>query len=274
MLVLDFFPTAVDRLDAGLDGVVVAGLFEHLADRFGEALLEFFLGACCLGYFGGYFGVFFGVGVAHHQFFEFGLDGVEAEAVRQGDVEVGGFAGDDEFLGLLHGVEGAHVVQTVAELEEDDVGVVAHGKQDLAVVFRLLAFRLLEEHDVLDFGHAVDDACHTVAEDHAQFVESDFGVLHHVVEQCADDGDGAEANLLDGDEGHREGVEDVGFATFAAGAGMGFVGNLESAQDISLFVGSERFQCPASGDEFFVFLLYLALFALFVNHIHGKVPRN
>ena len=88
----------------------------------------------------------------------------------QGDVEVGGLGGDDEFLGVLHRAEGAHVVQSVAEFEEDDVGVVAHREQYLAVVLGLLALRLLEEHDVFNLGDAVDNDCHAVAEDHAYLV--------------------------------------------------------------------------------------------------------
>ena len=170
-------------------------------------------------------------------------------------------------------------MQAVAELEEDDVGVVAHRQQYLAVVLGLLAVGLLYHHDVVYLRHAVHDDCHAVAEDHAQLVEGDVGVLHHVVQQGADRGYGAEPHFLDGYHGHRQGVEDIGLAALAAGAGMGFLGYLEGAQYLRLLVGREGLELAAGGNQFFILGLYLAFFAGFVYHvsIHGatriKTPR-
>ena len=226
------------------------------------------------GYLGGYLSVLVGVGIAHDQVFELGLDFVEPEAMRQRNVEVGGLAGDDELLGVLHRVEGAHVVQTVAELEEDNVGVVAHGEQYLAIVLGLFALGLLDDHDVVNLGDAVDNGGHTLAKDHAQFVEGDIGVLYHIVQQGADDGNGAQAHLFDSYQGNSQRMEDIGLTALAARAGMGTLGHAVGTQDACLFVGRERLQVAAGGNEFIVLGLYLQLFPCFVNLVHGLPEKG
>ena len=253
--VLHLLPAGVDGFDASFDFVAVAGGVEHLAERFGEAVFEFFGGAGGGGDFGRYFVIGFGVGVFHDQLFEFGFDVVETKPVGEGDVDVLSFAGDGEFLGVFHRAESAHVVEAVAEFEEDDVDVATHGEKNLAVVFSLFGFALLEFDDVFDFGDAVDDGGDSVAEEHADVVESDFGVFDDVVEECADNGERAEAYFFDGDEGDGEWVEDVGFAGFASGAVVGLFGDGVGAEDVFFFLRRELLDLAASSEEFLVFLL-------------------
>ena len=131
-------------------------------------------------------------------------------------------------------------MQAVAEFEEDDVGIVAHGQQYLAVVLGLLGLGGLHDEDILDFGDTVDNDGHTIAEDGAYLVEGDVGVLHHIVQESAHHGNGAETHFLHGDEGHGKRMEDIGFAGLAAGAGMGFLGQREGTEDFVLLFLGER----------------------------------
>ena len=158
-------------------------------------------------------------------------------------------------------------MQAVAELQEDDVCVVAHRQQYLPVVLCLFAVCLLHHHDVVYLCHAVYDGGHPLAEHHAKLVEGYLRVLHHVVQQGADHGYGAEPDLLDGNQCHRQGVEDIWLAAFTPRAGMGFLGNLESPQYLCSLFLREGLQFATGRYQFLVFGLYLAFFALLVNNI-------
>ena len=64
---------------------------------------------------------------AETEVLELGLDVVESEAVGERSVEVVCLAGYLHLLVGLHGGEGAHVVETVGELDQKCADVVLHG---------------------------------------------------------------------------------------------------------------------------------------------------
>ena len=167
VLVLNLLPAAVYALHPRFQRILVALFVEHLPHGCHEALLQLLAGAGRGGYLGFYLGVFVGVGVAHHQLLKFCLYVIQSQTVRQRYVQVRRLACYGQLLGVFHRAQRPHVVQAVTELEEDDVGVVAHRQQYLAVVFRLLAVGLLHHHDVVYLGHAVHYDGHPVAEHHA-----------------------------------------------------------------------------------------------------------
>ena len=214
--------------DLGFD----AGLVERFLDRGDE--LGNHRGTFLLGIleFLGDGEILRGVGVAHGVVLQFALDGVEAEAVGEGDVEVRGLGGDFELLFRRHRVEGAHIVQPVGELDEDHAHILRHGEEDLLEVLGLQGDVLVIHHKVVDFGESVDDVGHHVAEKLAHVVEGVVGVLHHVMQQGADDGGGAEVHLGAADHGHGDRVVDVGLAALAPHAVVRVGGQLECLADL------------------------------------------
>ena len=122
-------PHREGSLDACLDVVVEAELVETLSDGSGE-VLEGIVEMASHGIETLTDGVILlGVLVAETEILELLLDLVEAEAVCEGGVDVERLA---SYLVLLVGElrpEGAHVVETVGDFDEDNAYVVAHGEE-------------------------------------------------------------------------------------------------------------------------------------------------
>ena len=137
MLVLHLVPDGVGAFHPCLDVVFQSHLVECLTYRGCKVGEEFIARCLCVGQFFLYGAVFFGVFKLEAQVFQFGLDLVQSQSVGQGSIDVECFAGN--FVLLVGGlaVERAHVVQSVAYLDEDDTYVVAHGEQQFLEVFSL-----------------------------------------------------------------------------------------------------------------------------------------
>ena len=84
---------------------------------------------------------------------------LHAEAVGQGRVDVEGLLGRAALLPLGHDGEGAHVVQPVGQLDEQDPPVVGHGHEHLADGGGLLGL-LGVELEAVELGDAVDHPGH------------------------------------------------------------------------------------------------------------------
>lgn len=68
---------------------------------------------------------------------QFRLDFVQSKTVGEWGIDIERFTCDLVlFVGGL-GVQGAHIVQTVADLDEDHTDIVAHGQQQFLEVFCL-----------------------------------------------------------------------------------------------------------------------------------------
>ncbi len=144
---------------------------------------------------------------------------LHAEAVRQRRVDVEGLLRRAALLPLGHHGQGAHVVQTVGQLDQQDPPVLGHGDEHLADGRRLLRLLRVELQPV-ELGHPVDHPGHTLAEGRADVVEGETRVLHGVVEQGGGDRLSVEAQLgHDGRDG--DGMGDVGLARSAE---LAFVG--------------------------------------------------
>ena len=109
---------------------------------------------------------------------------MEAETVGEGSVDIGGLRGDFQLLVLGHRVQGAHVVQTVAEFDEHHADVVRQRGDDLLEILCLCA---LGTFHVGELGEAVHHAFHLFAEHLLDVVEGVFRVFHHVVQQGTND---------------------------------------------------------------------------------------
>ena len=134
------------------------------------------------------------------------LDARHAEAVRQRRVDLPRLGGDA--VPPLGGevLERPHVVQPVAQLDDDDPRVLGDGEQELPVVLHLL-FGGAAEGEAGDLGEPVHDPRDLGPELARDVLLADVGVLHHVVEQRGGDGRRVQ-QLLGQDLGDRDAVGD------------------------------------------------------------------
>jgi hypothetical protein len=119
--------------------------------------------------------------------FQFAANLAHAETVRDGGIDFERLAGDFLLALGIEMFEGAHVVQPVGELDEDDADVVDHGQHHFAEVLGLRFFSG-REIDFADLGDALDDVGNLFAEFLADFDGGDRSVFNGVVEQAGGDG--------------------------------------------------------------------------------------
>ncbi len=74
-----------------------------------------------------------------------------------------GFPGDPFAMPRRHGVQGAHVVKAVGQLDQDDANVLRHRQQHLAKILGLSIFARLEL-DLIELGYSVDHVGDGLAE--------------------------------------------------------------------------------------------------------------
>ena len=125
--------------------------------------------------------------------------------------------------------EGAHVVQAVGQLDDDDADVVDHRQQHLAEALGLPVFGG-EEVELAQLGDAVDAARHFLAEAFPDLVEGDAGVFHDVVQQAGLDADHIHAHVGQ-DVGDHERMHHVRLAGVAQLAFVMFGGEAEGFFD-------------------------------------------
>ena len=81
------------------------------------------------------------VQMAKSQVVQLPLEFPDAQAVGQRRIYVQRFLGDAPALGFGQGIQRAHVVEAVGELDEDDADVLGHGHQHFAEAFGIEVFR-------------------------------------------------------------------------------------------------------------------------------------
>ncbi len=145
---------------------------------------------------------------------ELPLEVVDAEPVRERRVDLERLLGLLDLLLLAQVAERVHVVQPVAELDQDDPDVGGHRDDHLAVVLRLLLFLGVEVH-LGQLGDAVDEHGDLVAELLLDPGERRPGVLDDVVQEGGGDGDRVQLEL-GGVERRAHGVVDVRLPALAA----------------------------------------------------------
>ena len=147
-----------------------------------------------------------------------------------GGVDVERLARDRAPARGRQGADGAHVVQPVGELDEDDADVARHRQQHLAEVLRLRLFLRLEL-DARDLGNAVHQAGDVGAELLDEFFLGGAGVLDDVVQ----DGGRQRARIQAHgrqDVRDRDGMVDVRFAAAPALARVGLGAEEVGAVDV------------------------------------------
>ncbi len=153
------------------------------------------------------------VEVLQRQILQLPLGLLHAEAVGDGGVDLHRLKGLGALLLRRLIGHGAHVVQTVGDLDEDDADVLGHRHEHLAQILHLLLFlgRVLHARQLGDALHDVRDgraeAVGNVGVGHA-------GVLDHVMQQRRDDRVLVQPKV-NGDVRRRDAVRHVGRAVLA-----------------------------------------------------------
>ena len=161
---------------------------------------------------------------------QFRLNLIQSQAVSQRRIDIECLAGN---LILLVGrlrCQGTHVVQTVANLDEDDTDVLAHGQQQLLEVLCLCG-SLFTKDATADFCQSVYYLCYLGTEDVGQVFASIVSILHHIVQQGCADARRAQSNFLAGYLCNGNGVHDVWLARQSANPFMGLSCKVESLGD-------------------------------------------
>ena len=148
------------------------------------------------------------VEIFERQLLELVLNLAHTEPVRDWRVNVEGFLRGPDLPILGHMRQGAHVMQPVGQLDEDDADVVDHRQQHLAEVLGLPLFARREGYRA-DFGHPLDDVGHFGAKVLLDLLNGRQGVLDDVVEQAGGNGDRVEPHFGQ-NAGHLERVHQIG----------------------------------------------------------------
>ena len=179
---------------------------------------------------------------------QFPIEAVEAEAVGDRRIDLERFPRHAPTLFHPHGVERAHIVQAVGQLDQDDAHIPRHGQQHLAEVLRLRLFVALVL-DAIELGNAIDELGSLLAEALGQLRLGDGGIFHHVVQQGGDQRLGIETPASQR-LGDRQRMRNIGFAADPVLAAMRLgsenVGGLDLHGILGLEVtadqGSETFE--------------------------------
>ena len=137
---------------------------------------------------------------------QLGLDAGHAEPVRQRRVDLPGLHRDPVPALGRQVLQRAHVVQPVAQLDDDDPRVLGDREQQLPVVLHLLLGGA-PEGEAGDLGEPVHDPRDLGAELAGDVLGADVGVLDHVVQQRGRDR-GTVEQLLRQDHGDGDAVGD------------------------------------------------------------------
>ena len=234
-LPLHFPQDAVIILGAAGDLAFDAGVGHRLADAFDVLVDEAGAFLLLLGQTGLELGHPFRLQHRDGQVFQLALDAEDAQPVGQRRVDGQGLLGD--LLLPQHrmvGGDGAHIVQPVGQLDQDDADIAGHGHQHTAQVFRL-GFMAVAELQLAQLGHALHQHQRILAEAFSDDLLIHGGVLHHVVEQAG--GDGLVVDLQGGQYlRHRQRMHDIRLAAVPQLIAVGGPGQLISAPQ-QLLVG-------------------------------------
>ena len=108
-----------------------------------------------------------------------------SEPIRDGRVNIHGFAGDTATLVRWHGIECAHVVQAIGKLDDDDTNILDHRQHHLAEVLRL-GLGLAAKVDLCQFADTIDQFRHLVTELGGNLLLERRRILDHVVQDRGD----------------------------------------------------------------------------------------
>ena len=138
---------------------------------------------------------------------------VQAQAVRNGGVDLQRFGRNASPLAARHVRQRAHVVRAIRQLDEDDAHIARHGQQHLAKRLGLVLLARVELQ-LVKFRQAVDQLCHRGAKTVYQIRLGNAAVLHGIVQQRRHER--LHIQLPAGAQGrHGDRMRDIGLAAVA-----------------------------------------------------------
>jgi hypothetical protein len=176
------------------------------------------------------------------QVLELHAHGIHAQAHGDRRVDVQGLAGDAPRLGRRQHAEGAHVVQAVGELDEDDADIPGHGQGHFLEVLRLFFLQRVELN-LRQLRHAVHEIGDSFPELFGDRLLVDPRIFDNVVEHRRHETLVVHVHVGE-DARHGEGVSDVGFAGAALLPEMRLFGVVVGAPHLR---GLLRIQVGAQG---------------------------
>ncbi len=181
-LYIYFFINAVNALNSALDDWRRL----NVGYPFSNAFFYGFYKAFAFVLFGGQsvFHLFIAVGVevVKRHVLHFLLNVVHTQSMGYGSVKAHGFKrGFSLFFGRTAG-QGAHIVQSVRKLYDNNAYILAHRHKYFADIFGVLLF-LCVQGNLTYFGNAVHQQRHVFPEFFLQSIEGGAGIFHNVVEQ-------------------------------------------------------------------------------------------
>ena len=154
-----------------------------------------------------------GIELAKRQILELLAQLVHAHAAGERRIDVDGLLGRAAARLRRHMADGAHVVQTIGQLDQQHAHVVGDRQQELAQVLGLLRF-LGDEVELGELGQPLDQTADVLAKQLVDLGASRMGVLDGVVQQRG--GDGRIVELEIGED--RRDLERMGEVRIAGGA--------------------------------------------------------
>ena len=230
VFVLHLRPNGIWSLDACLDGIFESHLVECLTDGSRKIVKEFVAVLLGEGKLLFDFLIFLGMLKLEAQIFQLILNLVQSQPVSQRRIDIKRLTSN---LVLLIGRlrrQCAHVVQTVADLDENDSNIVAHCEQKLLEVLCLCRC-LVAENTTRDFGQSVDDAGYFRSEDILYILHRIVSILHDIVKEGGANRRRSEPHFLTGNLSHGYGMHDVGLARQPSDAFMCLPGKVERFGD-------------------------------------------
>ena len=122
------------------------------------------------------------------------LDGADTQTVRQRSIDLHCFQCFFSALILLPVFTGAHIVQAVRQLYDDNPHILCHRQQHLAHIFRLTLF-LTGIAELGQLGNAVHHQRNICTKHLFDFIQCGSSVLHHVMQKTCTDGFGVHSQL-------------------------------------------------------------------------------
>ena len=142
--------------------------------------------------------------------FEFLHHPANTQSMRERNVDFHRLLSDALSGFILEMLEGAHIVETVGKLDQQDSNIRRHGDQHLAEIFSL-SFPNRSKFDLRDLREAFDDKSDLLAENSLDLLAGGQGVLEGVVEQRRRDGHVVHSQITE-DARHLQGMNEIGLS--------------------------------------------------------------
>ena len=122
--------------------------------------------------------------------------------------------------------QGTHIMQPVGQLDDDDPDILRNGQDDLAKVLSLGRSGRFIDH-IFDLRQPVNDPGYLFPKMKTDIVKCVIGILHHIMQQRADNGRNAHADFTGYDGCHLQRMVDIRFTAVATHILVGICRQIE-----------------------------------------------